>query len=77
MVTNNGATPATRFMSRDVRAIVFTAPGQIELRTLAAADPWPDQVVVTTILTTVSPGKELCVLAEALESKDRFPVIPG
>ncbi len=64
-------------MSRTLRAIVFTAPGQVELRTLEAADPRPDQVVVSTILTTVSPGTELRVLAGALESKDRFPVIPG
>lgn len=64
-------------MPRDVRAIVFPAPGSCELRTLQAADPRPDQVVVETELTTVSPGTELRVLAGALESKDRFPVIPG
>lgn len=64
-------------MPRPIRAIVFPAPGEIELRDLVAADPTPEQVVVETILTTVSPGTELRILAGALESKDRFPVIPG
>ncbi len=64
-------------MPRDIRAIVFPAPGICELRTLPAADPRPDQVVVETELTTVSPGTELRIFAGALESKGRFPVIPG
>lgn len=43
--------------------MVFTAPDQMELQTISAADPRPDQVVLTTILTTVSPSTEFIELA--------------
>ncbi len=64
-------------MSRPVRAIVFTAPGDIALREFELPAPEPQHLVVETIYSTVSPGTELRNLAGTKESMGRFPTIPG
>ncbi|HYE05668.1 MAG TPA: zinc-binding dehydrogenase [Planctomycetota bacterium] len=64
-------------MSRAVRAIVFTAPGEIALRDFALPEPEAGHLVVETIYSTVSPGTELRGLAGTKESQDRFPIVPG
>jgi threonine dehydrogenase-like Zn-dependent dehydrogenase len=64
-------------MPIEVRAIVFTAPGNIELRCLDLPECGPDQIIAQTIFSFVSPGTELRVLGGHLESRDKFPLIPG
>lgn len=64
-------------MSKKVKAIVFTNPGEIELNTFDLPPCGPDEIVCETIYSFVSPGTELRVLSGVKESKGKFPFIPG
>ena len=64
-------------MERQIRAIVFPASGEVELRTLTLPACGPTEVVCETVYSFVSPGTELRILRGVAESKGRFPVIPG
>ena len=59
-------------------AIVFTAPGQVELGTtdLDPAQLRPDQVLIDTEASVVSPGTELAIL-RGTESWAPLPYVPG
>jgi 2-desacetyl-2-hydroxyethyl bacteriochlorophyllide A dehydrogenase len=59
------------------RAIVFTQPGEIELRELALGPCGPTELVVKTHYTMVSTGTELRVLAGHYGAEGKFPLIPG
>lgn len=64
-------------MSRTIKAIIFDAPQEITIKSFEMPPCGAHEVVVETIYTFVSPGTELRVLSGAMESKGRFPLIPG
>ncbi len=64
-------------MPDDARAIVFSAPGQVEFRDVTVPDPGPGELRARTLFSFVSPGTELRILRGTKESKGKFPVIPG
>lgn len=64
-------------MRHTVTAIVFTAPGCIELRQAELAPMAPDQFRVRTLFSMVSTGTELRVLAGHYGAAGRFPLVPG
>jgi 2-desacetyl-2-hydroxyethyl bacteriochlorophyllide A dehydrogenase len=60
------------------RAIVFTAPFQVEIRQFELPPPKSGQVLIESVFTCISPGTELRRLRgrEALGDA-RFPFVPG
>jgi 2-desacetyl-2-hydroxyethyl bacteriochlorophyllide A dehydrogenase len=62
---------------RQTTAIVFPAPGQIELRRVDLPAPEPSDIVVQVARTGVSTGTELRVLAAKYVKPDAFPLVPG
>jgi 2-desacetyl-2-hydroxyethyl bacteriochlorophyllide A dehydrogenase len=62
---------------RRIKAIVFKAPGRAAIETFELPACGPHQVIAETIYTFVSPGTELRVFFGTLESKAKFPLIPG
>lgn len=64
-------------MSTSCRAIVFTAPGKIELQKLTLAPCGEHEIIAQTIYSFVSPGTELRLLSGVKESEGKFPFIPG
>ena len=64
-------------MNRKARAIVFTNPNEVGVQPITLPACGPKEVVCETIYTFVSPGTELRVLSGMLESKGKFPLIPG
>ena len=61
----------------DVTAIVFSDAGRICIKNFELPPCGPDEIVVETLFTFVSPGTELRVLAGTQESRGKFPLIPG
>ncbi len=59
------------------KAILFSAPGQVELREVTVPEPEPDEVLIKTAFTCISPGTELRVLAGKQPGMPEFPLIPG
>ena len=51
------------------KAILFSAPGQVELREVTVPEPEPDEVLIKTAFTCISPGTELRVLAGLEEAR--------
>ncbi|MCF7838919.1 MAG: zinc-binding dehydrogenase [Candidatus Marinimicrobia bacterium] len=64
-------------MQRDIRAIVFTNPNEIEVQAVPLGACGAREVVCETIYSFVSPGTELRVLSGVAESQGKFPLIPG
>ncbi|MBU4366411.1 MAG: zinc-binding dehydrogenase [Kiritimatiellae bacterium] len=64
-------------MKQKIKAIVFTAPNQIQIREFELPPCGPQEVICETIYSFVSPGTELRVLSGVAESKGKFPLIPG
>lgn len=62
---------------RAFQAIVFSAPGEIELRSFELPSCGPDEIVVKTHYTLVSSGTEGRVLAGHYGAAGHFPLIPG
>lgn len=60
-----------------IKAVVFTEPGVAQLQTFEMPSCAEDEVTTETIYSFVSPGTELRIFSGALESKEKFPVIPG
>lgn len=60
-----------------IKAIVFPAPGEVELREFEMPPCGPKEIVTETIYSFVSPGTELRVLSGTAQSKGQFPLIPG
>jgi 2-desacetyl-2-hydroxyethyl bacteriochlorophyllide A dehydrogenase len=59
-----------------LQAIVFPAPGQVELRTFPIPEPQTGELLVKIRYTMVSSGTELRVLSGNQRGHD-FPLIPG
>lgn len=51
----------------DARTLYFSAPGTVEIRTEPLGPPDPDELVVETVASGISPGSELLVY------RDEFP----
>lgn len=64
-------------MNRTFEAIVFCAPGEIELRRFELAACGPSEIRVKTLYTMVSSGTENRVLAGHYGAVGKFPLIPG
>ena len=58
------------------RAVVFPAVDRFELRTLTLPDPGPEDMVVRTLVTAVSPGTERWIL-RGKHIGTTFPCVPG
>ncbi len=52
------------------RSLYFTSPRQVEVREEMLPDPAPDEVLVETICSAISPGTEMLVY------RDEFPNLP-
>lgn len=61
------------------QCLFFTGIGQVGTGDTELPDPGPDDIVVTTILSSISPGTELRCLAGDQDGlgRDSFPFIPG
>lgn len=57
-------------------AIVFAAPGTVEIRNVLMREPGPNRLLTRTTRTGISTGTETRVLA-GKEPDVRFPLIPG
>lgn len=69
-------------MSNIAHAVVFTAPGEVELREVPVADPGPGQVLIRTEYSLISNGTEKWVWSGRFHSPGkptgcRFPFITG
>lgn len=58
-------------------AVVYSAPGCIELRQAEVAPLAPHQFRVRTLYSMVSPGTELRILAGHYGAAGKFPLVPG
>ena len=59
-------------------AVVFAAPGQVELREIRVPDPLPDEVVIQTELTGISVGTDRWMIEGRYRGvEDRFPFVYG
>lgn len=59
------------------RAVVFPSPGAVEVRTVEVPEPEPDEVLIKTSFTCISPGVEMRVLSGQHPAAPKFPLIPG
>ncbi|MBN2001654.1 zinc-binding dehydrogenase [candidate division KSB1 bacterium] len=57
-------------------AVLFIQPNQVELGQINVPDPGPDEILIRTLYTAVSTGKETRVL-EGREHGAEFPLVPG
>jgi 2-desacetyl-2-hydroxyethyl bacteriochlorophyllide A dehydrogenase len=64
-------------MQTPVKAIVFTAPGQVEVSEFTLSPCGPQEIVVRTLYTLVSTGTELRILAGHYGAAENYPLIPG
>ncbi|HEY3397988.1 MAG TPA: zinc-binding dehydrogenase [Armatimonadota bacterium] len=64
-------------MSYDMKAIVFPAAGEVEIRSFELPPCGADEIVVKTLYSMVSTGTELRVWAGHYGSESKFPFIPG
>ena len=66
--------------TRRINAVLFNGPGTSSIESFELAVCEPDQVIVETIYSFVSPGTELRIFAagdQEENGKPSFPVIPG
>lgn len=61
----------------NVRAVVFSAPGSVEIGVFSLGICGDAEIVVRTLYTMVSTGTELRVLSGFYGSAGKFPLIPG
>jgi 2-desacetyl-2-hydroxyethyl bacteriochlorophyllide A dehydrogenase len=61
----------------NLEAIVFPAPGQVEIRQFELGPCGPTDIVVKTHYTLVSSGTELRIWAGHYGAEGQFPLIPG
>jgi len=63
----------------NAKCILFTGVSQVEIGETELPSPDPDDLVLETIMSCISPGTELRCLAGAQEGLGRhsFPIIPG
>lgn len=60
------------------RAVVFPAPGKVELRDFVLPEPAPGHVIVRSDFTCISPGTELRRLSgREMVGASAFPIVPG
>lgn len=59
------------------RAILFQEPEQVHVGEVTVPDPGPDEVLIKTAFTCISPGTERRVLAGKQPGMPAFPLIPG
>lgn len=59
------------------RAVVFPSPGVVEVRAVEIPDPEPDEVLIKTSFTCISPGAEMRILSGEHPRTPPFPLIPG
>jgi len=59
------------------RALLFTAPGKVELRDIQIPEPESHEVLIEVACSCVSPGTEGRVLAGLQDGAPDFPLIPG
>ncbi len=64
-------------MSRKMKAIVFEAINQVNVREVELGDCGEMDIEVETIYTFVSPGTELRVLGGHYSKPEHFPLVPG
>ena len=64
-------------MIKTAQAIVFENPGEVGLGEFNLKPLAPDEVVVETAYTFVSPGTELRILSGYYSQSAPFPVVPG
>lgn len=64
-------------MSQNFQAVVFAAPGEIELRHYELPVCGPKEIAVKTLYSMVSSGTEGRVLAGHYGAEGKFPLIPG
>ncbi len=59
------------------QAIVFCSPGEVSLKPVEIPDPNPDELLIETWSSCVSPGTEMRVLSGKQAGAPEFPLIPG
>lgn len=60
------------------KAVVFEAPNRVNLRDISISQCGPEEILVETLYSCVSPGTEMRVLGGILpHSRVKFPFIPG
>jgi len=64
-------------MRREIEAIVFPAPGRVEIRKFELPSCGADEIIVRTRYTLVSTGTELRVWAGYYGAAKKFPLVPG
>ena len=60
-------------MSYPIKAVVFPAPGKVEIQEFVLPPPGDEDILVRSLYTMVSPGTELRMWS----GQARFPMIPG
>ena len=58
-------------------AVVFTAPNEVAVGSVKCAACGPDEIVIRTIYSTISPGTELRMLAGHYGAAGQYPFVPG
>lgn len=66
-----------RGMSHSALGIVFLAPGVVDCVSFTLPEPQPDEVLVRTLWSCISPGTEARCLAGLQAGAPVFPFIPG
>ena len=61
----------------NVKAVVFSAKDQIEIREVGLPELQNDQIRTETLYTFVSPGTELRCLAGRYGADKKYPLVPG
>lgn len=64
-------------MSKEIPAVVFTAPNHVTVAKVRRAVCGPKEVVIRTRYSIISPGTELRMLAGHYGAGDKFPYVPG
>ena len=59
------------------QAVLFSAPGVVETCTVNVPDLGPREIMTETIVSTISPGTEIRMLAGHYGAAGKFPYIPG
>ncbi len=64
-------------MAVEGRSIIFTGPAQVEVWDVTFDDPAPNEVVVRTEVSAISPGTERWILMGERPQDSNYPSIPG
>jgi 2-desacetyl-2-hydroxyethyl bacteriochlorophyllide A dehydrogenase len=59
------------------QAVLFSAPGVVETCTVDVPDLGPRQIMTETLVSTISPGTEIRMLAGHYGAAGKFPYVPG